>query len=238
MQKQKIISGIIVLVLLVTQSFSNWVLFSSSEVEAAWPVEENKLVAMFVEQNIYETIKANLQRYTLQYIHWRFERTKVLVFPVDTSKIQATDIQKILSNYYETQTAVYAHALTQANFNNCIIYGSNQVEMILDKVEDDSVPFNRKFTNCLIRFNNINNQFTNNDLYFFNTDPTHYVNCTIATNSSMNKPKYEDLNNNKLWLTEDLNLPADAASTALVPFDILNHSRITSTDLGAYQFVP
>ena len=100
MQKQKIISGIIVLVLLVTQSFSNWVLFSSSEVEAAWPVEENKLVAMFVEQNIYETIKANLQRYTLQYIQWRFERTKVLVFPVDTSKIQATDIQKILSNLY------------------------------------------------------------------------------------------------------------------------------------------
>lgn len=150
----------------------------------------------------------------------------------------SNQVAVLLSNYYETQTAVYAHALTQANFNNCIIYGSNQVEMILDKVEDDSVPFNRKFTNCLIRFNNINNQFTNNDLYFFNTDPTHYVNCTIATNSSMNKPKYEDLNNNKLWLTEDLNLPADAASTALVPFDILNHSRITSTDLGAYQFVP
>ena len=40
------------------------------------------------------------------------------------------------------------------------------------------------------------------------------------------------------WLTEDLNLPADAASTALAPLDILNHDRTTSTDLGAYQFVP
>jgi hypothetical protein len=100
MQKQKIISGIIVGVLLVTQSFSNWVFFGTWDVQAAWPVEENKLVAMFVEQKIYDGIKANLQRYTVQYIQWRFERTKVLIFPVDTTKIQATDIQKILSNLY------------------------------------------------------------------------------------------------------------------------------------------
>lgn len=100
MQKQKIIAGIICLVTLLTQSFGNWVFFSWSEVEASWPVEEDKLVAMFVEQNIYDALKADIQWYTIQYIQWRFERTKVLVFPVDTNKIQATDIQKILSNLY------------------------------------------------------------------------------------------------------------------------------------------
>ena len=55
---------------------------------------------MFVEQNIYNALKADIQRYTIQYIQGHFERTKVLVFPVDTNKIQATDIQKILTNLY------------------------------------------------------------------------------------------------------------------------------------------
>jgi hypothetical protein len=150
----------------------------------------------------------------------------------------SNQVAVLLSNYYENETAVYVHDLTQANFNNCIIYGSNQVEMLLDYEDQGGAAFNYKFNHCLLRFNNINNQFTNNPLYQFSTDTTHYVNCTIATNSSMNKPKYEDLNNNKLWLTEDLNLPSDPIYTALVPLDILGINRTSSTDLGAYQFVP
>ena len=150
----------------------------------------------------------------------------------------SNQVAVLLSNYYENETAVYVHDLTQANFNNCIIYGSNQVEMLLDYEDQGGAAFNYKFNHCLIKFNNINNQFTNNPFYLFSSDVARYVNCTIATNSTTNKPKYEDLNNNKLWLTEDLNLPADAIFTALVPLDILNVSRTTSTDLGAYQFVP
>ena len=110
--------------------------------------------------------------------------------------------------------------------------------MFLDKETEGGAAFNYKFNHCLIRFNNLNNQFTNNPLYQFSTDAIHYNNCTIATNSTTNKPKYEDLNNNKLWLTEDLNLPSDPIFTNLVPLDILNVNRTISTDLGAYQFVP
>jgi len=151
----------------------------------------------------------------------------------------SSQVAVLLSDYFETEDAIYQHDLTQANFNNCIIYGGNQVEMILDKQEQTAMAdFHYKFTNCLIRFNNVNNQFTNNPLYQFSTDATHYANCTIATNSVMNKPKFEDINNNELWLTEDLNLPADAGAAAAVPLDILGHNRLTSTDLGAYQFVP
>src|SRR5690606_29237098 len=47
--------------------------------------------------------------------------------------------------------------LIEANFNNCIIYGNNNPEMLLDAVEDASVDFNFKFTNCLIRFQKNNN---------------------------------------------------------------------------------
>ncbi len=150
----------------------------------------------------------------------------------------SSQLAVLLNNYFETETTIYVHDLDQANFNNCIIYGSNQVEMLLDYEPEGATDFNYKFNHCLIRFNNINNQFTTNPLYQFSTDAVHYNNCTITTNSVTNKPKYEDLNNNKLWLTEDLNLPSDPIFTALVPLDILGINRTNSTDLGAYQFVP
>lgn len=150
----------------------------------------------------------------------------------------SSQVAVLLSNYFETEDTIYVHDLTQANFNNCIIYGSNQIEMLLDKMTQGGAAFNYKFTNCLIRFNNINNQFTANPLYQFATDSAHYENCTIATNSVMNRPKFESVPNNKLWLTEDLNLPADATSAAAVPLDILGINRLASTDLGAYQFAP
>ena len=62
--------------------------------------------------------------------------------------------------------------LTEANFNNCIIYGNDNPEILLDEIEDASVSFNFKFTNCLIRFEDTNNNFTgaNYDL----NDTTHY----------------------------------------------------------------
>ncbi|MES2746772.1 MAG: hypothetical protein V4648_00245 [Bacteroidota bacterium] len=150
----------------------------------------------------------------------------------------SNQVAVLLTNYFETETTIYVHDLTQANFNNCIIYGGNQIEMLLDYEPEGGTDFNYKFNHCLIKFNNINNQFTNNPLYQFSTDATHYVNCSIATNSSLFNPYFEDVNNNQLWLSEDLNLPSDATATALVPLDILWNSRTTSTDLGAYQFQP
>lgn len=97
--KKSWLSGIVIF-LIIIQSLSNWVFYGIDKVAAAGPVEETKLVAVFVEKNIYEDIKNNLQWYTLQYIQSRFARTKALVFPVDTSTISAIDIQKILTNLY------------------------------------------------------------------------------------------------------------------------------------------
>ncbi len=141
-----------------------------------------------------------------------------------------------MSDYYENETTLFVNnPVNVFNFTNCIIYGSNQVEFFIDR--KGTHPFLHKFTNCLIRLNNINNQFTNNPLYNFSNNAL-YENCSIATNSVMFRPEFEDVNNNKLWLAEDLKLPANATAAALFPLDILEHSRLTSTDLGAYQFVP
>lgn len=141
----------------------------------------------------------------------------------------------LLSNYYETINTLYISDLNAANFNNCIVYGSNQVEMILDKKTDVPSNFFYKFNNCIIKFNNINNQFTNNDMYFFTTDPTHYNNIYLATNSQLYNPKFENANKNKMWLSANLELAVDPAFSTFN--DIVNLSRAVSPDLGAYQFV-
>lgn len=152
----------------------------------------------------------------------------------------SNQVAVLISNNLETEDAIFVQDLIEANFNNCIIYGSNQVEMILDNEQSTSSPtlFNYKFNHCLLKFNNIDNQFTNNPLYQFTTDATHYVNCSIASNSSTFNPQFEDQSKNQLWLSEDLNLPNDATFTLLFPNDILGINRTTSTDLGAYQFIP
>ncbi len=55
---------------------------------------------MFVQDSIYKDIKTSLERYNITYIQSRFPKTKVLVFPVDTTSIRPLDISKILSNLF------------------------------------------------------------------------------------------------------------------------------------------
>ena len=122
--------------------------------------------------------------------------------------------------------------LTEANFNNCIIYGNNNPEILLDEEENAAVAFNFKFTNCLIRFQNNNNNFTepNYDL----TNTAHYEGNIFNLN-----PDFKDPSKNQLMIGNDS--PANNQGSALfasqVPTDILNVNRMGSPDLGAYQHV-
>jgi len=151
----------------------------------------------------------------------------------------SNQVAVLINNNYETNEAIYVKDLMNANFNNCIIYGGNQIEMILDNKQsvDAVTAFNYKFTNCLVKFNNINNQYTTNVLYDF-SNSSKYENCSIATNSTIFNPKFVDVDKNQLGLSEDLNLPFNTSFASLYPFDLNNVDRTNSTDLGAYQFVP
>ncbi|GAA3611626.1 hypothetical protein GCM10022396_30760 [Flavivirga amylovorans] len=139
----------------------------------------------------------------------------------------------LLNNFVldENNNATIAD-LTEANFNNCIIYGNNDSEILLDEIEDDAVVFNFKFTNCLIRFENRNNGLTgpNYDL----TDTNHYEGTIFNEN-----PNFLDTSLNKLMIGEESaainqGLPVFATQ---VPLDILNVNRTASPDLGAYQHI-
>ncbi|SFZ91852.1 hypothetical protein SAMN05428642_102390 [Flaviramulus basaltis] len=122
--------------------------------------------------------------------------------------------------------------LAEANFNNCIIYGNDNPEIILDEIEDDAIVFNFKFTNCLIRFRDNNNNFTgpNYDL----EDTNHYEGNTFNE-----EPNFLDTELNKLIIGDDSAAINKGLSTfaTQVPNDILNTNRTTSPDLGAYQHI-
>lgn len=137
----------------------------------------------------------------------------------------------LISNYFENDEGTrYYRDLSTANFTNCIVYGSNQVELQFDKKTDLSTLFNFYFKNCLIRFNS--SQLNNTGFYKFN-DATHYENCKIATNSTQFNPEYSNDDKNKLWPTIDLDaiIPPFSPTT---PLDILGKTR---TNIGAYQFI-
>lgn len=147
----------------------------------------------------------------------------------------ARQVSVVLNNYIEDAVPV-VQPMVEATFTNCIIHGTNQIQMIIDKVDGED--FNFKFDHCLIRFNNINNIFTNDPLYQFATDTTRYVNCLIATNPSLFPPDFQNPNNNQFVIGQNSAAIGQGDFTySNGTFDLLNKPRTTPSDLGAYNFV-
>ncbi|OEK08247.1 hypothetical protein A8C32_01950 [Flavivirga aquatica] len=123
-------------------------------------------------------------------------------------------------------------SLTQANFNNCIIYGNDNPEIGFDEIEDNAVSFNFKFTNCLIRFEDRNNTLT--EAYYDLNDINHY-----EGNIYNEDPNFKDTELNKLMIGNESAAINKGNSTfaTQVPIDILNVNRTTTPDLGAYQHI-
>ncbi|SDS52186.1 hypothetical protein SAMN04515667_2362 [Formosa sp. Hel1_31_208] len=122
--------------------------------------------------------------------------------------------------------------LVEANFNNCIIFGNDNPEVILENIPNSSFDFNFKFTNCLIRFQNTNNFFTGDNYNFSN--PDLYENCIFNA-----EPDFKNPFENLMMIGENSagNDQGNFVFASQVPFDIINTSRTASPDLGAYQHV-
>ena len=115
--------------------------------------------------------------------------------------------------------------LSEANFSNCIIYGNDDPEFLL---ENEGSVFNYKFTNCLLSFNNSMLEGTGN--YMFD-DINFYVDNIFNDN-----PNFEDPYENLMRIGEDSG--ANGIALPLVPagFDLINTPRDISTpDAGAYE---
>lgn len=131
----------------------------------------------------------------------------------------------------EDDTTILAD-LTEANFNNCIIYGNEDTEFLLDEIEDEAVTFNFKFTNCLIKFDDVFEEFDSPNYDFENTD--------LYENIIFNEtPDFKNTETNELIIgAESAGINNGNNEFAnQVPTDILNVNRTSSPDIGAYQHI-
>ncbi|GAB1858181.1 hypothetical protein MHTCC0001_30180 [Flavobacteriaceae bacterium MHTCC 0001] len=122
--------------------------------------------------------------------------------------------------------------LIEANFNNCIIYGNDNPEFLVDEVEDDAVSFNFKLTNCLVRFNDRNDNFTGPNFDF--DDTSKYENVIFNQDPDFFKPTEH------MMIIGDASAANGQGNTTFanqVPTDIRNVNRTTSPDIGAYQHI-
>ncbi len=135
----------------------------------------------------------------------------------------------LLNNFIvDEDNTVFTNPLNEANFTNCIVYGNDNPELILDR--DPSDVFNFKFTNSLIKFDNSKNNFTG-DVYNFS-------NSLLYENIIFNQdPEFLDPNNNKLNIPNGSSADNFGIVFGNLSSDILNTTRGTAPDLGAYESV-
>ncbi len=138
-----------------------------------------------------------------------------------------TQVAVYVSNYVKGAIPEVKN-LTRALFNNCIIYGSYSNEFFLDKKTGGA--FEYQFNNCLIKFNNTSNIYTNDPDYQFNTDATHYLNIILNKD-----PKFFNIALNKFNIEQTSAAFEKGNISYNIPLDIEGNTRTSPPDLGAYQ---
>jgi hypothetical protein len=137
-----------------------------------------------------------------------------------------------LDNTYKQEEVLFVSDLVQANFTNCIIYGPNNIEIGLNK--NDAGTFNTNIKYCLIKFNDQNNQFGNNPLYSFATNPSPNNNL-IGNNANPNDPLFKETSKNNLRIKLNSSATGKGNPAALINLDADGKTRTLPPDLGAYQ---
>ncbi|GLB52432.1 hypothetical protein NBRC110019_14720 [Neptunitalea chrysea] len=133
----------------------------------------------------------------------------------------------LLDNYLETNDGIIAANMEEANFYNCIIYGNNSLEFIVNFIDD--VTYNYYLSNTLLKFNPTGS--VDEDLYDF-------TNASLYNNVVRNQdPDFEDSSNSKYAIGEDSAANGLASPTeGAVATDINGTTRSTTTpDAGAYE---
>lgn len=71
---------------------------------STWAAEKNiphvNIVSVLVDDQIYDALKSEIQRYATEYIQKELPESKALVTPLNLENIQASDIHKMLENIY------------------------------------------------------------------------------------------------------------------------------------------
>ncbi len=122
--------------------------------------------------------------------------------------------------------------LAGANFNNCIIYGSEQREISIVQSESTDLAFEFKFTNCLIKFEDPQNEFTDLPNYQFD-DVDRYDNVTFNLD-----PVFQNIDLNNFNIEAGTSGAQDLDTTndpPIVTLDLNGTPRVAPADSGAYE---
>ncbi|OAB78555.1 hypothetical protein [Cochleicola gelatinilyticus] len=120
----------------------------------------------------------------------------------------------------------------QAEFNNCIIYGNELRELGLFASEDASASFTFNFSNSLIRFEDPQDDFSDNPLYQFEDNIQLYTNVVLNLD-----PVFQNTNLNNFNIESGTSAADGIANPSIGPSqDITGASRSTTApDAGAYE---
>ena len=143
-----------------------------------------------------------------------------------------------LSNALQISETEFLVSDLQANFTNCIISGSQNMELHYDKL--DGANFNFKFTNCMLKFEDATNQFIDDPLFDFN-NTTLYQNVLLNKNPDFkNTNPFEDFVDFRIGENSDAINQADSSIILLKPIlqtDLVGTDRLPNPDIGAYQHI-
>ncbi len=135
----------------------------------------------------------------------------------------------LLNNFITNpDESITGNNLEEANFTNCIIFGNDNPELILEEITE--FDFNFKFTNCLIRFQDSNNNFTGENYNFNNTEL--YDNCLFN-----GEPDFRAPFDNMLIIGDDSSANNNALFIESLSTDLLGVNRNISPDIGAYEHI-
>ena len=115
-----------------------------------------------------------------------------------------------------------------ANFTNCIIYGSNSNELILNK---KGTAFTSNFQNCLVKLN-----VSSGSVAVANPDLYDILRLEQNGNKINKTPDFQDISKNKLVIGAD-SFAKGIGIDAGIPFDIAGNPRVSPYDIGAYNWI-
>ena len=115
--------------------------------------------------------------------------------------------------------------LYAANFTNCIFDGNTNIEFLLDKV--DGGVFNYNIKNCLITFNDSNNNFS--DILEMDFSNSNYQNNILNGFSDFRNSQNED------FIIGEESAAIEKAIPTSFTLDLLGVDRTNSPAIGAYQ---
>ncbi len=139
----------------------------------------------------------------------------------------------LVRDYFDSKNTRYVEN-TNINFSNCIIYGRNNIEILLEQ-KGSGTTFTKIFNHCLVKFDdsNASSLIKNDQIY------DSFRNPFSISNIVNQNPKFKNTSKNQLNILTGS--PADNLGQfdSLFDRDIDNVIRSNgNTDSGAYQVVP